>query len=848
MTSITNKFRSLGNNKSEKDFVDNPILADKSLQKSSSKQRPQSFMPSITRPLSQVSASPFKAYNNNSNATSTPAAPTLSTLSSASSVDIDAPKRTRNKPTRAAASMPNLNARSAMLPNLRSLVRRSHSHTSTDENSRLDLDLEIVRQGLDLFLNSQMSEAETLLFDGYKTSMYITLGYSFINYLKALMTFQAADVEKALECLRQTINIASSLRKKDSGLMETLSNLVRGGTGIGTLKAMTRVQRHAELVYAEVYLLKAIISIIHDETFVAFIREGLNIRSSYTIYRSLQKFLEIVDAEINEAEFADPGLGGARVAALYEIDEHLTSGVALGIGLFNLMLSLLPTTVLKVIEIIGFSGDRPAGLAVLESIGGWSLDSSLVPLTVQLSSDTGLRRQFADMALLFYHTVLPSTMPCKDASPALAGRILAHNLALYSRSPFFLYFSAHLQQTQRRIPQAIASYETAIAIQGDWKQLHHICYWEVGLCRMVMQDYTEALHASEILSKESNWSKAVYTYHRAVCAYVVAIGLGEEKKEEKEMMLNEVQGLMENVPGLMRRIAGKSIPIEKFVSRKARKFLFQSNYLFLPNLELLLVWNCYEIMPLPQLRRITSLVDAEITRLEIAQLSSATGAPYDNFYDDLCLAQFLRGVLLRQQAFFSDPDVLVSDPDLAHHHALVTRALDSFRAVFHDAWRIRFDHYIYYFSRYEMGRTLLLMGDIRAARDEFAIVLSRQSIPVPADAEPGARPPEVKGKYSLENMVIFKTHNSVAELDEMEKEGLFPAGRANGRGSGDASRTVSGNGTPEEEVEVEATLMVLEEKDEGGEDEVKTVVDEEKEVEQLEMSEGKTKVTDYAID
>lgn len=258
MTSITNMFRSLGNNKSEKDFVDNSILADKPLQNSTSKQRPQSFMPSLTRPLSQASANPFKTHNNNATTittTSTPAAPTLSTLSSLSSAGIDtagavpAPppvsKRIRNKPTRTAVSMPNLNARSAMLPNLRGLVRRSQSHTATDENSRLDLDLEMVRQGLDLFLNSQMSEAETLLFDGYKTSMYLTLGYSFINYLKALMTFQAADVEKALECLKQTINIATALRKKDSGLMETLSNLVRGGTGVGTLKAMTRVQRHA---------------------------------------------------------------------------------------------------------------------------------------------------------------------------------------------------------------------------------------------------------------------------------------------------------------------------------------------------------------------------------------------------------------------------------------------------------------------------------------------------------------------------------------------------------------------------------------------------------------------------
>ncbi|RUS32174.1 hypothetical protein BC938DRAFT_476107 [Jimgerdemannia flammicorona] len=699
--------------------------------------------------------------------------------------------------------------------------------------------------------------------------MYHTLGYSFVNYLKALMTFQPADVNKALECLKHTINLASALRKKDAGLVEALANFVRGSAGVATVKAMTRMQRHAvikggtgglwpiewefltdfisinaitlikcnlaappsthqELVYAEAYLLKAIISIVHDETLVAFIREGLNIRSSYTIYRSLQKFLEVVDAEIDEAELADPGHGGARVAAQYEIDEHLTSGVSLGIGLFNLMLSLLPTTVLKVFEIIGFSGNRAMGVSVLESIGGWSAasasDPSLPPpLQLPVSSETGLRRQFADMALLVYHTVISSMVPCADASPQFAAQILAHNLHLYPRSAFFLYFSARLRQARRHIPQAVESYETAIAIQADWKQLHHICYWELGLCHMVSAEYTEALRAYVILCKESNWSKAVYTYQRAICAYVVAMGIEEERKEEKEKTMKEVEGLMGKVPGLLQKIAGKSIPIEvsmgvgkwKFVARKARKFLAQSNRLLLPGLELLHVWNCYEIMPLVHLRRSASLVESEIAQLEILLLSSLSGSdlPYDNFYDDFCLAHFLRGILLRQQAFYTDPDAPALDPDLARHHTLVTGALESFRTVFREAWRIRLDHYLYYFARYEMGRTLVLMGDTRAAKEEFAVVLARQPVPVPTEAGLAVKPAEIKGKYSLENMVIFKTHNSMAELDELVSGGVFAQASANGNG-GRSTGGSGGGGTPEEvEVEVVAVEEVVDDID-----------------------------------
>ena len=53
---------------------------------------------------------------------------------------------------------------------------------------------------------------------------------------------------------------------------------------------------------------------------------------------------------------------------------------------------------------------------------------------------------------------------------------------------------------------------------------------------------------------------------------------------------------MENIPKWKQRIAGKSIPLEKFAVYKAQKFIEQGNYLVLPGIELIYVWNGFKIL------------------------------------------------------------------------------------------------------------------------------------------------------------------------------------------------------------------------------------------------------------
>lgn len=54
--------------------------------------------------------------------------------------------------------------------------------------------------------------------------------------------------------------------------------------------------------------------------------------------------------------------------------------------------------------------------------------------------------------------------------------------------------------------------------------------------------------------------------------------------------------LSRKIPGWKQRIAGKSLPMEKFCIRKAERFLQQGNTLVLPVVELIYAWNGFTIL------------------------------------------------------------------------------------------------------------------------------------------------------------------------------------------------------------------------------------------------------------
>ncbi|KAK0395500.1 hypothetical protein QR680_001311 [Steinernema hermaphroditum] len=188
---------------------------------------------------------------------------------------------------------------------------------------------------LNLFLNNKFQMAEDRMCGLADKSMYHALGYSSIKFIRAMMTCERQDLEKASEVCKNASNVISKFRAKFS----IADSIYRIG---GQERALTETEMHAELCYAETLLARAILTFFSDESLTSFVRGAFRIRNCYQSYKECQRLLNCQSWEGKDE----------AVKAQFE------SGTRMGVGTFNLLLSTLPSRILRLLEVVGFSGDK----------------------------------------------------------------------------------------------------------------------------------------------------------------------------------------------------------------------------------------------------------------------------------------------------------------------------------------------------------------------------------------------------------------------------------------------------------------------------------------------------------
>ena len=140
-------------------------------------------------------------------------------------------------------------------------------------------------------------------------------------------------------------------------------------------------------------------------------------------------------------------------------------------------------------------------------------------------------------------------------------------------------------------------------------------------------------------------------------------------------------------------------------------------------------------------------VHTEIDRLESLK------EEYLNYYDDLCLAHYLCAIIARLLLLSA-----TTTSEKTQMSALQRKSLDT---VFEHANEIELDHYLYYYARYENARVMMLEKNFAEAKRQVEeIVRARDKGIYNVGRSAGG-----KKKYSMENVLIFKCHNCLVEID-----------------------------------------------------------------------------------
>uniref|UniRef100_A0A8C3S1D1 Tetratricopeptide repeat domain 39A n=1 Tax=Chelydra serpentina TaxID=8475 RepID=A0A8C3S1D1_CHESE len=448
-----------------------------------------------------------------------------------------------------------------------------------------------------------------------KDSMYHALTYATILEMQAMMTFDAQDMLNAGNTMKEAQATCQKFRKK-STVADSFNNLVHRQN----LEHFTEEEIHAEICYAECLLQRAALTFLQDENMVSFIKGGIKVRNSYQTYRLLMILL--IAFGVWKGHIRHPGV---------ERKENTNSNYCSAyLCFFPQTLSMFPTRILRLLEFVGFSGSK--------AIVSYSFSS------------------FA----LFYSTNLGTG----KGNVEEAERLLKPYLARYPKGAIFLFFAGRIETIKGNIDTAVSRFEECCEAQQHWKQFHHMCYWELMWCFTYKRQWKMAYFYADLLSKENNWSKVTYIYMKA--AYLSMFG----RDDHRPFGDNEVE-LFRTVPSLKLKIAGKSLPTEKFAIRKSRRYLSSNPVpLPVPALEMMYIWNGYAVIG-----KCPDLTEGMLQTLTEAEAALERSPATELLADDQCLLKLLKGLCLK-------------------HLGKISEAEDYFTYIHLNERKIKYDHYL----------------------------------------------------------------------------------------------------------------------------------------------------------
>ncbi|XP_064597427.1 tetratricopeptide repeat protein 39C-like [Liolophura sinensis] len=502
-------------------------------------------------------------------------------------------------------------------------------HGSTDSIPLDDSDL--AHQGISLLLNNKFKEAKELFETHKNGSPLMHMGSSFVAFMEGLMSFEDERLSVAMKALQETEKRCETNNGFVSSFKRKLSR--KKNTTQSQLNLEDKLQR--DVIIADTILYQSILTFLNQDI-PSYVKGGWLLRKAYKIYDRVHKTVVQLQQKLSDSKIpgrADLTKSAATDGNENELTEDLLSqllaAVSFGYGTLQLSISLVPPKILKIIEFLGFEGDREAGLSALH----------------YTSNSRDMRAPLAMLGVLWYHTILRPFFAL-DGTNAAAGvpdaeAVLDAKQKDFNNSSLFLFFRGRVQRMKRETEASLMTYNTALALAADQRELQLMCLYEIGWCHLLRLQWHESLKCFLRLSEESKWSKCYYEYLLAICAGALGDTAGARER-------------FKVVPSLVKR---KNNQIEAFVARRSEKLgktVPSAECMQLLTVELLFLWNAFPTCTEEELRGLLKVCESQTERGVLHLKCLIEGALYRELQDEELATTCLEEAIARHQGMKDD--------------------------------------------------------------------------------------------------------------------------------------------------------------------------------------------------
>ncbi|KAI7851628.1 hypothetical protein BDC45DRAFT_445267 [Circinella umbellata] len=533
--------------------------------------------------------------------------------------------------------------------------------------------------GMEVFFNNQFEEAETLFKSKADEDPLYSLGLGAMSFIKALSA--TTQLTATYEFANGQILAASAKKPLKDTVSHYITNLIgNNSTGLPTntpplpseyMKGrpmfITNGALRAHVIKAECCLLMAMLHLT-QETVVGYLKAGLNLRRAYNSYSLVWQEYKKMGQEFNRY-----------------LDKDTISAIQFGIGSVHILLSSLPSKILKIVSAFGWKADKHLGFALLKLC----MDGQRI------------RSPLASMMLLSYYVTLmsycPQVLTRELLEPSI--EILLNAQQIFPNSALFLYYAGRISRLSRNIPLSTQSFMYTYQVsQGAlWAEhgMGYLATHEMSFNCVIELDWASAaLRTMELQDKYG--SPAFNKYFYGVCMEMLG------NRSEAILSFAEATTLFTNTS------KKKRTQIEQFIEHRIQFFEksgYQDMDYVLPGFEVCYLWNMFSCMQPNRLQTCLEHIETTLNGIykrekeeyQVRTLELMPTLPPPDYYDQRAILLLCKANILSCLGQSSDA--------IAHLNWIVDHKD-----------RIHYSKWILPYAYWESGVISWYMGELKRAR------------------------------------------------------------------------------------------------------------------------------------